>query len=234
MRASHKLTFPFHEDGEGERCGRSLFRAAEAGLFGAVAVTDFVLHFGKGAFHGLNKTVTTGGHAAHRDDGVALGIVVGDGQHFTVGAEAVRGAFDDVIGGLAGAGVKNLKLGGGFDGGKAASRVGAVKDNGNGGADGVAVEGEAADEFIARGGGVAGLAGREFRPRVQEAVAINEYSRQAHAASYPQAAEITKRSFGPSGRAILPDGHYSSGPAHFSCPAVGQNLPARHLLPFMR
>ncbi len=178
---------------------RSLLWPAKFGLFGAIADADVVLDFGEGAFNGLNEAQTTGGHAAHGDDGVALGVVIGDGKDFAVGAESVRGAFDDFIGGLAGAGVEDFEFGGGFDGGKAAAGVGAVEDNGNGGADGVAVKGEAADEFIPRGGGMAGLAGRELGPGVQEAVAINEYPRQSHGTIYPEAAEMTKRSFGRSG-----------------------------------
>ena len=169
---------------------------AETGLFGTVADADVVLQLGEGVFHGLNEAPATGRHPAQGDDGVALGVVVGDGQDFAVGAETVGGAFDDVIGGLAGAGVKDFEFRGGFNGGKAVPGVRAIEDDGDGRADGVAVKREAVDELVARGGGMAGLAGREFRPGVQEAVTVNKNPGQSHAASYPETAEMPKRSFG--------------------------------------
>lgn len=174
--------------------GRS-FWAAETCAFGAVVNLEVVLQFAQGAFHGLNETQTTCGHPAHGDDGVALGIVVGDGQDFPVGAQPVRNTFDHIVGGLPGAGEENFQFRGGFDGGKAGPGVGAVKDDGDRRADGVTVKSQPMDEFVAGGGGMAGRAGGEFRPGVQEAVAINQNSRQRHAARLARQCQNDKTKF---------------------------------------
>jgi hypothetical protein len=42
------------------------------------------------------------------------------------------------------------------------------------------------DQFIPRGGGMARLAGRQFRPAMQQTVAINQNADQSHEAFYDQ------------------------------------------------
>lgn len=134
---------------------------------GAIVGFEIVLLLGERGGDGLNEVQATRRHPAHRDDGVALGIIVGHGEDFAVGAEAVRGAFNNLIGGLAGARIKNFHLIRGFDGGEAAIGIGAVKHDGDRRADGVVVKGEVMDKFIPRGGGMAGLARRKFGPAVE-------------------------------------------------------------------
>src|SRR5690349_16337560 len=121
------------------------------------------LQSGQGVLHHINEVETTGGGAAHADDDVAFGVVVGDGEDFAVGFEAVGGAFDEVVGGLAGFGEEDLDVavGVGFRG--VGGCAGAVEEDGDGGAGGVLVAGEDVDEFVAGGGGMARFAGGEFR-----------------------------------------------------------------------
>ncbi len=71
------------------------------------AVIDFkiILLLGKGSIDALNKAQATRRHPAHRDHGVALGVVIRDREDFAVGTHAVNDALDDLIGGLIGAGV---------------------------------------------------------------------------------------------------------------------------------
>jgi hypothetical protein len=52
---------------------------------------DIIRHLAHGVFHSLNEAAATGRHATQADHGIALGIIVGDDEHFAVLAETVRG-----------------------------------------------------------------------------------------------------------------------------------------------
>lgn len=142
--------------------------------FGAVVVLELFLEFAEGAFDHGDEGFAGADVAAERDDGVAFGEVVGDDEDFAVGHEFCGDAFDNVVGGLAGLGVDDFHFGGGgeFDA-DAGRRAGAVKDDGNGCADGIAVAAEGVDEFVAGSSGVAGFAAGEFWPGVKEAEAVD-------------------------------------------------------------
>jgi hypothetical protein len=163
---------------------RRLSGALETVSLFAIVGFDFVVKFSERGLDGLDEVQATGSYAAQGDDGVALREIIRDNEHFAVTAEAMGGAFDKVIGGLARAGVKDFHFGRGFDGGEADVSVGAVENNGYGGADGVAIERETVDEFVASGGGVARFARSQFRPVMQQAVAVNEYAHQSHEANH--------------------------------------------------
>ena len=56
----------------------------------------------------------------------------------------------------------------------------AIEHDGDGSAGRVTVEAQHMHQFIARRRGMARFAGREFRPTVQQAVAIDEYAHERH------------------------------------------------------
>ncbi len=101
------------------------------------------------------------GHAAHGDDGVAFGVVVGDGKGFAVRLEAVCGALNEVIGSFAGTGIDDFEGRGGRILGRPTAGTGAIEKQSEGRADAVGVLGDHANERLAGPGGVAGALGGE-------------------------------------------------------------------------
>ena len=68
--------------------------------FAAVVFFDEGFAFAEDTVDVLNEVFAALCHAAHGNDGVALGVVVGDGEGFAVGLEAVGDALDEVVGGF--------------------------------------------------------------------------------------------------------------------------------------
>ena len=81
----------------------------------AAGRADVLLQFRHRLFQDRHKIQTTGSQPPEAQDRVPLGIVVGDGEHFTKRNHPVSGAFDHLIGSLALAGVENFHLRRGFD-----------------------------------------------------------------------------------------------------------------------
>ena len=155
-------------------------RRFELGSFAAVVVGDLALLIFHRAFDGEDEIVATGGHAAHGDDGVALGVIIGHSEDFAEIFHAMGDAFDDVIGGVTVAGIDDFEFRRGRGRRRSGRRTCAIEDDGDGSANGVAIQGKAMDQFVARMGRVARLARSQFRPVVQQAIAIHESANQRH------------------------------------------------------
>ncbi len=136
-----------------------------------------VIHYSLDIFNELFAALS---HSTEGDDRVAFGKIVGDGESFAVGFEAVGGAFDEVVGGFAFGGVDYFQaLGGGWLGG-AGGGAAAVKEKGDGRVRAVGVLGELGDERIAGARSVARLAGGKVAPSVQETVAVHQNAHNGH------------------------------------------------------
>src|SRR5436190_5943924 len=154
-----------------------------------VVVTHGALHFIERTGDRADEVVTTRSHAAEAAHRVTLGKIVCHHQYIAVVLEPVSRPFDHLVCGLPGAAVKDFHVGrrGSLVG--VALGTGAVKDNRDGRATGVAVLGKDVDQLLSGGRRVARFAGRKRRPTVQQAVSVHQYPHQSH----------TKRSLASSG-----------------------------------
>lgn len=106
------------------------------------------LHFAQGALHVLDEMMAGAGQAAHGRDGFALSVVIGDDEDFAIIAQAMSGAFDDLIGGLARFRKEDFDLGSGVYFGSAEGSACAIEDDGERSTGGVLVLGQPMDEFV--------------------------------------------------------------------------------------
>jgi hypothetical protein len=149
-------------------------------LFAAIVAGEFGFEVVEGGADHVHEIEAAGGGITHGKDGFAFGVVVGDDEGLAVGAEAMGGPFDEVVGGVAWWGEEDFDGGGGLGSVGAWGSASAVEDDGDRGAGGVLVTGEEVDEFLAGGGGVAWFARGDFRAAMEEAVAIDEDTDQSH------------------------------------------------------
>ena len=152
----------------------------EAASLAAIVMMKGLGPLTQGFSHLPDEPTTARREPIHRNHRIALGVVVRDREHLAPRGEAVRGAFDHLVRGLAVAREQH------FDGVRGIMRTRrppaarAVKENSHRCADGVLVMREATDELIPGGFGMARLPRRQLRPTVEQAVAVNQDAHQRH------------------------------------------------------
>jgi len=123
--------------------------------FPAVVFFDEGFAFAEDTVDVFDEVFAALGHAAHGDDGVALGVVVGDGEGFAVGLEAIGHTLDEVVGGFSFSRKYDLEWIGRNGFRSFLGRASAIEEERDRRADAVGVLGEHADERLAGAGGMA-------------------------------------------------------------------------------
>src|SRR5579884_2895872 len=141
---------------------------------------DVIFQFGECGFNALDEIEAARSQSAHGHHRVALRKVIRHREHFSIRAETMRDAFDDLVRSLVGPRVKDLDFRRGFNSGQTDVIICAVEDDCDRRAHSIAIKRELANEFVAGSGGMARLAGSDFRPAMQQAVAINQNAHQSH------------------------------------------------------
>ena len=147
----------------------------------AIVISHLAIQFLQSLLHILNEIHTTRGHAAERQYGLALGMVVGDREDFAVIAKAMRNAFDDLIGALTRFRIQDFHLQGrGWADRARRGRTSSIENNRNRSAACILIESEHSNQLVAGCCRMTRLAGRQFRPAMQQAVTIDKNACQCH------------------------------------------------------
>jgi hypothetical protein len=145
-----------------------------------IVMFQVLRQFRKGRFHHADEVVAAGCRGTESNHGLAFRHVIGHHQHFTIGLKPGGGALNQIIRRLTARGKQHFHFRGGMQLGSDPTRQGAIEEQGDRCAGGIAVMCELFNQSFPSGSGMTLPSGRKFRPGVQQAVSVHKDSYQRH------------------------------------------------------